>query len=101
MNKSIANGFASFYSIITAIGFILIALFAAVSLMTSPGGVLIAIVSAFLWFLVCGSGAVLLAMYENSNRQTELLEMAILPKKTDSQDVEVKVEPTFSSKRSK
>ena len=99
MNKSIANGFASFYSIITAIGFILIALFALASLLTNPIGVLVAIVAAFFWFLACGSGAVLLAMYENSNRQTELLEMAILPKKTDTQDAEVKVEPTFSTSR--
>lgn len=98
VNKDIADAFEKVYAIITVAGFCIIFAVTLIGMFLSAGMLLIGLLSALLWFLSCGFGSVLLAMYRNSNRQTELLQMAIQPNKTPEAPA-AKKEPQFRSIR--
>ena len=101
VNKDIADAFEKVYAIITVAGFCIIFAVTLIGMLAN-GSVLLmfflGLLSAALWFLGCGFGSVLLVMYRNSNRQTELLQMAIQPNKTPEAPA-AKKEPQFRSIR--
>ena len=98
VNKDIADAFEKTYAFITVAGFCIIFAVTLIGMFISGGMLLMGLLSALLWFLSCGFGSVLLAMYRNSNRQTELLQMAIQPNKTPEAPA-AKKEPQFRSIR--
>jgi|SaaInl6LU_22_DNA_1037377.scaffolds.fasta_scaffold156868_1 hypothetical protein len=98
VNKDIADAFEKVYAGITVAGFCIIFAVTLIGMFLSAGMLLIGLLSALLWFLSCGFGSVLLAMYRNSNLQTELLQMAIQPNKTPEAPA-AKKEPQFRSIR--
>ena len=101
VNKDIAEAFEKVYAFITVAGFCII--FAVTLIGMLVGSVyffFMGLLSALIWFLSSGFGSVLLVMYRNSNRQTELLEMAIQPNKTPQAPAPTeKKQPTFRSIR--
>jgi ABC-type multidrug transport system permease subunit len=101
VNKDIADAFEKAYAFITVAGFCIIFAVTLIGMFISGGMLLMGLLSALLWFLSCGFGSVLLAMYRNSNRQTELLEMAIQPNNTPQAPAgsAERKEPTFNSIR--
>jgi len=101
VNKQVAEWFETFYAFITVAGFCIIFAVTLIGMLFgSVGYFFIGILTAFLWFLSAGMGSVILAMYRNSNRQTELLEMAIQPNKTPQAPAPTeKKQPTFRSIR--
>ena len=100
VNKDMAEAFEKVYAFITVAGFCIIFAVTLIGMFLSAGMLSIGLLSALFWFLSSGFGSVLLAMYRNSNRQTELLEMAIQPNKTPQAPAPTeKKEPTFRSIR--